>query len=105
VYLMGFGLGGALAGLSGASTAPTVSLTPEMGLRIFAVVFLIVIIGGLGRIWSSVIVAVSFAVVRGLATAFLDPTGGLIITFSLVLVLILVRPEWSGGGGGNANQS
>lgn len=105
VYLMGFGLSGALAGLSGALTAPTVSLTPEMGLRIFSVVFLIVIIGGLGRIWSSVIVAVSFAVVRGLATAFLNPTAGLIIAFSLVLVLVLIRPDWSGGGSGNASQN
>ncbi|MBS3812224.1 branched-chain amino acid ABC transporter permease [Candidatus Bipolaricaulota bacterium] len=91
VYSLGFGLGAALAGLSGALVAPTVSITPEMGLRIFAIVFLIVIAGGLGRIWNAVLFAIVFSVVRGLLTTFFNPTAALIATFVLVLVFLLLR--------------
>lgn len=93
LFLLGFGLGGTLAGLSGALIAPLVSLTPEMGLRVFAIVFLIVIIGGLGKVWSSVVVAVCFAVFRGLASVFLDSTKGLILTFFFAILVILVSPK------------
>lgn len=92
VNLIGFGLGGALAGLSGALMAPLVSLTPDMGLRIFATVFLIVILGGLGRVWQATLVAFVFATTRGLATAFLDPTKGLILTFSIAILVTLLEP-------------
>ena len=89
VNLIGFGLGGSLAGLSGSLMAPLVSLTPDMGLRIFATVFLIVILGGLGRIWRAALVAFVFAATRSLTTAFLDPTKGLILTFSIAILAIL----------------
>ena len=89
VNLIGFGLGGSLAGLSGSLMAPLVSLTPDMGLRIFATVFLIVILGGLGRIWRATLVAFVFAATRSLTTAFLDPTKGLILTFSIAIIAIL----------------
>ncbi|MBS3792290.1 MAG: branched-chain amino acid ABC transporter permease [Candidatus Bipolaricaulota bacterium] len=105
LFLLGFALGGALAGLSGAFIAPLVSLTPGMGLRIFAIVFLIVIIGGLGKIWRSVVVAIYFSVFRGLASVFLDSTKGLILTFSLALLVILINPRILGRSSANANGS
>ncbi len=93
VNLVGFALGGGLAGLSGALIAPLVSLTPDMGLRIFATVFLIVILGGLGRVWRATLVAFVFATTRGLATAFFDPTKGLILTYFIAILVILLDPE------------
>ncbi len=105
LFILGFGLGGALAGLSGALIAPLVSLTPGMGLRVFAVVFLIVIIGGLGKVWRSVVVAVCFAVFRGLASVFLDSTKGLILTFFVAILVILVNPDVFERGSASANES
>lgn len=105
LFLLGFGLGGTLAGVSGALIAPLVSLTPEMGLRVFAIVFLIVIIGGLGKVWRSVVVAVCFAVFRGLASVFLDSTKGLILTFFLAILVILVNPKVFGWSPANAKES
>lgn len=90
---LGFGLGTALAGLSGVLVAPMVSITPDMGTRTFAIVFLIVIAGGLGKIFNSVLVAVGFSLTRGVATVFFNPTTGLIITFALIISLILIQPE------------
>ncbi len=94
VYTLGFGLGAGLAGLSGVLVAPMVSITPDMGVRIFALVFLIVIAGGLGRIWNSVLVAISFSALRGLLTVFVDPTKGIIATFVFVLLLLTVKPDF-----------
>lgn len=105
LFILGFGLGGALAGLSGALIAPLVSLTPGMGLRVFAVVFLIVIIGGLGKVWRSVVAAVCFAVFRGLASVFLDSTKGLILTFFVAILVILVNPDVFERGSASANES
>ncbi|MFW6104714.1 MAG: branched-chain amino acid ABC transporter permease [Candidatus Bipolaricaulota bacterium] len=100
LYSLGFGLGTALAGLSGVLIAPMVSITPDMGTRIFAIVFLIVITGGLGNIWNSVVVAVGFSLTRGIVTAFFDPTTGLILTFAIVISLVLIKsgsfPEIAG---------
>lgn len=93
IYTLGFGLGTSLAGLSGALVAPMVSITPEMGVRIFAIVFLVVIVGGLGRLWNSVLAAIGFSVIRGLLTIFIDPTGALIITFVLVLGVVFLGPR------------
>lgn len=90
LFIFGFGLGSTLAGLSGALIAPLVSLTPGMGVRVFAIVFLIVVVGGLGKIWPSVVVAVSFALFRGLTSVFLDSSKGLILTFLLALLVILL---------------
>lgn len=92
LYSLGFGLGAALAGLSGTLMAPLVSITPEMGTRVFAIVFLIVIAGGLGKIWNSIAVAIVFSLIKGIVTVFFDPTTGLIITFAGVVSLILIRP-------------
>lgn len=92
LYSLGFGLGTALAGLSGVLIAPMVSITPDMGTRIFAIVFLVVIAGGLGNIWNSAVVAVGFSLTRGIATVFFDPTTGLILTFAVVISLILIKP-------------
>lgn len=91
LYSLGFGLGTALAGLSGVLIAPMVSITPDMGTRIFAIVFLVVIAGGLGNIWNSVVVAVGFSLTRGIATVFFDPTTGLILTFAVVISLVLIK--------------
>lgn len=104
LFLLGFGLGGALAGLSGALIAPLVSLTPEMGLRVFAIVFLIVIVGGLGKVWRAVVVAVYFAVFRGLASVFLDSSKGLILTFFFALLVLLVKPSFFGRSSANAKE-
>lgn len=90
---LGFGLGTALAGFSGVLVAPMVSITPDMGTRTFAIVFLIVIAGGLGKIFNSVLVAVGFSLTRGFATIFLNPTTGLIITFALIISFILLQPN------------
>jgi branched-chain amino acid transport system permease protein len=105
IYLVGFGLGGVLAGVSGALIAPMVSLTPDMGMRVFAIVFLIVIVGGLGKVWRSVAVAISFAVFRGLTSVFLDSTKGLILTFLLALVVILLEPTFFGRSPVNPNET
>lgn len=103
VYSLGFGLGAALAGLSGVLVAPMVSITPTMGVRIFALVFLIVIAGGLGRLWNSVLIAIAFSVLKGLITVFFDPTKGIIVTFVFVILLLTAKPNFFQLSGGRPN--
>ena len=47
-----FSLGAALAGLAGGLMSPLITISPTMGLPFLALSFLVVILGGLARIWG-----------------------------------------------------
>ena len=57
MYMLAFGVGGALAGGAGALIAPIYSLSPSMGLVPDTQAFVIVILGGLGSVSGTIIAA------------------------------------------------
>ncbi|MGH7210031.1 MAG: ABC transporter permease subunit, partial [Acetobacteraceae bacterium] len=55
VYMATFGLGAALAGLSGALLAPTTSIAPFMGQQFVAPAFITVVVGGAASVIGGVV--------------------------------------------------
>ncbi len=65
-----FGLGTAIAGLSGVLAAPTRAVTPEMGIPILAESFVVTVVGGMGSLPGAVIAGLLVGIVFSLTSLF-----------------------------------
>lgn len=88
-----FGLGAGLAALGGGLAAPIVTVRYEMGATILVEVFIVVIIGGLGKFHGTLLVAVLYGLVKGLSAAFVAPTPASVIALLSMIIILLLRPE------------
>ena len=86
-----FGAGIALAALSGVLAAPIRNVSPLMGAELIIVVFAIVVIGGLGSIFGSVLAAFLIGMVTTLGAVFYPPIANVLI-FILMALVVLWRP-------------
>lgn len=93
IYAVTFGIGTGLAVLGGALASPIVTVRPEMGVDIIVLVFVVVIVGGLGNVFGSAVIAVLIASVEGLALVFTSPTMARVISLSVIAIVILRWPE------------
>ena len=94
VYMLTFGLGAGLAGLSGALLAPTTSIAPFMGQQFVAPAFITVVVGGAtnvitGALGSSLILSLVRTPVGFLFGAFL----GLVALLLAALIIIRLMPD------------
>ncbi len=95
MYFTGMGLGAALAGIAGAMVAPIYVLSPAMGWDPLVIMLAVVVLGGLGSIKGSIIVAFILALVEAMVV-FLVPTGSFIkgaVALTIVIAVLLIRPE------------
>ena len=92
VWLMVFGLGTAIAGLSGALAAPTRAVNPEMGIHVLAESFVVTVVGGMGSLPGAVLAGLLVGVVFSMTSLFAPAYAELSI-FVLMAVVLLVRPQ------------
>ncbi len=93
VYSMTFALGTGLAALAGALTAPIIGVHYLMGVDIVILAFVVVIVGGVGNLWGSVVVAIGAAELENLLTLLTRPTAARMITFLVLGLLLVYRPQ------------
>jgi branched-chain amino acid transport system permease protein len=93
IYAVTFGIGTGLAVLGGALASPIVTVRPEMGIDIIVLVFVVVIVGGLGNIFGSAVIAVLIASVEGLALVFTNPTVARVFSLAIIALVILRWPD------------
>lgn len=96
IFAVTFGIGSALAVLGGALASPIVAVRPEMGVDIIIVVFVVVIVGGLGNIFGSAVIAVLLAASEGIASVFTSPTWARVISLAFMALIILRWPRGLG---------
>lgn len=92
VWLLVFGVGTAIAGLSGALAAPTRAVNPEMGIPILAESFVVTVVGGMGSLPGAVVAGLLVGVVFSLTSLFAPALAELSI-FVLMALVLLVRPQ------------
>ena len=100
VWLLVFGIGTALAGLSGALAAPTRAVNPEMGISILAESFVVTVVGGMGSLPGAVVAGLLVGVVFSLSSLFAPDLAELSI-FVLMALVLLVRPQGLFGKAGH----
>jgi branched-chain amino acid transport system permease protein len=86
-----FGFGIALAGLAGVLAAPMRAITPLMGADLIIVVFAVVVIGGLGSIFGSVVAGFVVGMLQAVANLYV-PSLSQVLVFVLMAVVLLWRP-------------
>ncbi len=92
VWWLVFGLGTAIAGLSGVLAAPTRAVNPEMGIPVLAESFVVTVVGGMGSLPGAVVAGVLVGVVFSM-TALLAPEFAEMSIFVLMALVLLVRPQ------------
>jgi branched-chain amino acid transport system permease protein len=96
-----FGAGIGLAAFAGVLAAPILHVNPSMGSNLVIVVFAIVVIGGMGSIFGSMVTALAVGVVEGWTRVFYSEASNTVIFVLMVLVLLL-RPNGLFGREGSA---
>lgn len=92
VRALTFGLGAALAAVGGVLAAPINNVSYLMGGTVLLVAFVVVIVGGLGSLAGTLVVALVFSTVEGAATYFMNPVHARIAILGLMAAIVLVRP-------------
>jgi branched-chain amino acid transport system permease protein len=87
-----FAFGVALAGLAGVLAAPMRAVNPLMGGDLIITVFAVVVIGGLGSIFGSVVAGFGIGVASALCNLYL-PALSQTLVFVLMAVVLLWRPS------------
>ena len=72
-FTLTFGLGSLLAGLGGAMVGPVNGLNPDMANSIIILAFVVVVIGGLGSFWGSVVGGLLVGVLRSVLVYWWGP--------------------------------
>jgi branched-chain amino acid transport system permease protein len=92
VWLLVFGLGTAIAGLSGVLAAPTRAVNPEMGITVLAESFVVTVVGGMGSLMGAIVAGLLVGVVFSM-TSLLAPEFAELSIFVLMALVLLVRPQ------------
>ena len=119
VFMGVFGVGAALAGLAGAVAGAFYTTNPNMALELGVMVFVVVVVGGLGSLGGAMLASLLIGVITSLAVSidasladllaplgareWAENMGGLLtlkvsslsatIPFALMLLILLVRPN------------
>jgi len=81
-----FGLGSGIAGIAGVALSQIDNVSPNLGQAYIIDSFMVVVFGGVGNIWGTVVGAFSL----GIVNKFLEPVAGAVLAKILVLIAIIL---------------
>ncbi|TNF39044.1 MAG: urea ABC transporter permease subunit UrtB [Gammaproteobacteria bacterium] len=81
-----FGLGSGIAGIAGVALSQLTNVGPNLGQSYIIDSFMVVVFGGVGNLWGTLVGAMSLGVVN----KFLEPWSGAVLAKILVLVFIIL---------------
>ena len=86
VDAMTFGLGAGIAGVAGVALSQLTNVGPNMGQSYIIDSFMVVVFGGVGNLWGTLVGALSL----GIANKYLEPWSGAVLAKIFVLVFIIL---------------
>lgn len=81
-----FGLGSGVAGMAGVALSQIDNVSPNLGQSYIIDSFMVVVFGGVGNLWGTLVGALTL----GVANKFLEPFAGAVLAKILVLVFIIL---------------
>jgi len=91
---MTFGLGSGVAGLAGVALSQLTNVGPNLGQSHIVDSFMVVVFGGVGNLWGTLVAGLSL----GIANKLLEPFAGAVLAKVLVLIfIILFIQRWPRG--------
>jgi branched-chain amino acid transport system permease protein len=98
VWTLVFGLGIALAALSGALIAPITGTIPEMGMFMVIEAFVVVVIGGMGSFAGSIVAGILVGEVIAITNLFYPQAGTVAIFILMAIILLTTKAGLSAEG-------
>jgi len=86
VDAMTFGLGSGVAGMAGVALSQIDNVSPNLGQGYIIDSFMVVVFGGVGNLWGTVVGALTL----GIVNKFLEPIAGAVLGKIVVLVLLIL---------------
>ena len=93
LYAVTFGLGVALAGMSGALYGTVSQINPYIGATLTAKSFAISIIGGLDSPLGVIVGGLFLGIVESLTTLYVGPTYADVASFGILVLVLVLRPS------------
>lgn len=87
-----YALGVGLAGLAGVLAAPIYQVSPLMGQNLIVIVFAVVVIGGMGSIFGSIVSGFMLGIIEGLTKVFY-PAASTTVIFIVMAIVLLVKEQ------------
>jgi urea transport system permease protein len=81
-----FGLGSGIAGIAGVALAHIDNVSPNLGKAYIIDSFMVVVFGGVGNLWGTLVGALTL----GVANKFLEPFAGAVLGKIVILILIIL---------------
>lgn len=81
-----FGLGSGVAGIAGVALSQLTNVGPNLGQAYIIDSFMVVVFGGVGNLWGTLVAGLSL----GVANKLLEPTVGAVLAKILVLIFIIL---------------
>lgn len=92
MHAMAFGLGAALAGVSGSLLSMLFPLTPTIGLPYTITALVVVILGGLGSVTGSLMGGLLLGVVEGVGVYLTAPALRMVLSYGVLALILVLRP-------------
>jgi branched-chain amino acid transport system permease protein len=92
LFTLVFGLGAFLAGLAGVLSAPITGIMPTMGDNVIMPSFIVIILGGVGSFYGSVVGGLLLGIIVAMCNQFVPAVAELSMYLVMALVLLL-RPR------------
>ena len=86
VDAMTFGLGSGIAGVAGVALSQLTNVGPNLGQSYIIDSFMVVVFGGVGNLWGTLVGAMSL----GVANKFMEPWAGAVLAKIFILVFIIL---------------
>ncbi len=93
VDVMTFGLGAGIAGVAGVALTQLTNVGPNLGQSYIVDSFMVVVFGGVGNIWGTLIGGMSLGIVNKLLEPFAGAVLGKILVLVLLILFIQRRPR------------
>lgn len=92
IHALCFGLGAALAAVTGSLTSMLFALTPFVGLQFTVTALVVIILGGLGSITGSLLGGLLLGVVESLGVHFTAPDLRMALSYGVLALMLILRP-------------
>jgi branched-chain amino acid transport system permease protein len=93
IFLMGWGLGAALVGLSGAIMASFFYIYPDVGASFALIAYVTVALGGFGSIFGTLAAGIIIGLVEAFSAMILPPALKSVGIYAVYLVVVFFRPR------------
>ncbi|MET4577430.1 branched-chain amino acid ABC transporter permease [Ottowia thiooxydans] len=92
LLILGFALGAGMAGLAGGIALPLLGANSSSGNDMMSIAFVVLVLGGLGSLYGSVVAGLLLGIVQSLST-LVAPTMSTLLLYVVMTLVLLVRPQ------------